>query len=489
MLKLVVFCLILLGAKSAEAAQAAWNNPNVNMSPGSIRPGHAQLHWSPGTTLPIRLRQGMMTMINLPQGEVIEDMIAGNAALFDEHTLERVGNNSVMIQPANGVEGGDTNLIVLGASGNRYTFYVRIEPSTASEITHSQVDVIIDGFAQPMVSGASPAGPSAGGGSLFNRRRAPGGTFGADGEDFGWIRSMKIDPSEFRFDLDIFVPNPDDFVIAPERVWRDRIFTYIDFGDKVIAMTQRPVVSLLIEGGESPVGFRTDGENGRLLIVEAVGDMVLRSGQRLVCIKQRSRPFLIADAASVMALAEANVAARQTQSLNAVGFGGVPMAAPGMMGMGGNQMMMGGQMMPMGMGGMPMGGGFSGGGAGNLLPADRNTAGAFLPQTNIPIISSNQVGVAVELQADTSVGALNDYWNRMLARFSGEDGSGLLTPYRDMVFFAVDEAGIGNLGDAGSTARLYRLRLGPMSGIEEAQTLCDRLTRFSGTSCHVVRIQ
>ena len=94
---------------------------------------------------------------------------------------------------------------------------------------------------------------------------------------------MKIDPSEFRFDLDIFVPNPDDYVIAPERVWRDRIFMYIDFGDKVISMTQRPVVSLLVEGGESPVGFRTDGEDGRLLIVEAVGDMVLRSGQRLIC--------------------------------------------------------------------------------------------------------------------------------------------------------------------------------------------------------------
>ena len=67
------------------------------------------------------------------------------------------------------------------------------------------------------------------------------------------------------------------------------------------------MVSLLVEGGESPVGFRTDGEDGRLLIVEAVGDMVLRSGQRVVCIKKREKPFLIADTASVMALAEANV--------------------------------------------------------------------------------------------------------------------------------------------------------------------------------------
>ena len=44
------------------------------------------------------------------------------------------------------------------------------------------------------------------------------------------------------------------------------------------------------------------------MIVEAVGDMILRSGQRIVCIKKREKPFLIADTASVMALAEANVA-------------------------------------------------------------------------------------------------------------------------------------------------------------------------------------
>jgi hypothetical protein len=58
-----------------------------------------------------------------------------------------------------------------------------------------------------------------------------------------------------------------------------------------------------------------------------------------------------------------------------------------------------------------------------------------------------------------------------------------------MVFFAVDEQGIGNLGDTGTTARLYRLRIGPMSDIETAQSLCDKLTKFNGTSCHVVRIQ
>jgi len=125
----------------------------------------------------------------------------------------------------------------------------------------------------------------------------------------------------------------------------------------------------------------------------------------------------------------------------------------------------------------------------NMLPSERNTAGAFLPQTDIPIISSNQVGVAVELKSDTSVKALNDYWNKLLIKFSGDEGQGLLNPYRDRVFFAVDESGVGPLGATNSTARLYRLRIGPFADIDDAQKLCDRMTKFQGTSCHVVRIQ
>ena len=320
---------------------------------------------------------------------------------------------------------------------------------------------------------------------------------------------MKIDPSEFRFDLDIFVPNPDDYVIAPERVWRDRIFTYIDFGDKVISMTQRPVVSLLVEGGESPVGFRTDGEDGRLIIVEAVGDMVLRSGQRIVCIKKREKPFLIADTASVMALAEANVAQSMMsgQSLNNMTYG-YDTAAINAAGVNntGTPVMIGntagnatsGYYMPAGFiagqaypqpSAQPTIAPSTSSGVVTMMPTERVTAGSYLPQSNIPLITSNQSGVAVELKSDTSVKALNDYWVDLLAKFSGDDGQGLLTPYKNSVFFAVDEQGVGDLGASSSAARLYRLRIGPMADIDAAQKLCDQLLKFSGASCSVVRIQ
>jgi ComB9 competence protein len=465
---------------NAEGIQEAWDNPNANMATGSIKPGYAQLTWSQGSVLPIKLRNGMVTMINLPAGEQIQDGTVGEENLF-KFELQQNGQ-SMFISPTGSNYGADTNMIVTGKSGNKYIFYLRSEPANSSEITYSQVDVVLDGNnVIPSASGNSAA--STGMGSIFKKAAAGTSVIGVDGEDYGWIKSMKIDPSEFRFDLDIFVPNPDDYVIAPERVWRDRIFTYIDFGDKVIAMTQRPVVSLLVEGGESPVGFRTDGENGRLLIIEAVGDMVLRSGQRIVCIKKRGKPFLIADTASVMALAEANVAQSMmsSQSLNNVAYYGQPAAMAA-----NTQNYAGMQAASLTMASAGAAYGSSGI---NMLPTERNTAGAYLPQINIPLISSNQAGVAVELKSDTSVKALNDYWTSLLAKFSGEDGKGLLTPYMNMVFFAVDEQGVGDLGSESATARLYRLRIGPLQDIDTAQTLCDKMLKFSGASCNVVRIQ
>lgn len=492
--------LISVPAYCDYGIQEAWDNPNANMTAGSLKPGYAQLAWSSGNVLPIKLRNGMVTMINLPNGEQIEDAIVGDSGQFQIDATQ--GDRTMFISPAIDNQGSDTNMIVTGKSGNKYIFYLQAQPSNASEITYSQVDIILDGNSSLPMAGAGATRTSGGARSIFNKSSAATpSTVGVDGEDYGWIKSMKIDPSEFRFDLDIFVPNPDDYVIAPERVWRDRIFTYIDFGDKVISMTQRPVVSLLVEGGESPVGFRTDGEDGRLLIVEAVGDMVLRSGQRIVCIKKREKPFLIADTASVMALAEANVAQSMLsgQSLNNIAYTD-SMAAMSMgtnytgtpMFMGNNQtvnpMTGAGYYMPAGYS-VPQVMPQSSGSVVNMLPQQRNTAGAYLPQTNIPLISSNQVGVAVELKSDTSVKALDDYWAMLLAKFSGEDGQGLLTPYEDMVFYSVDTQGVGDLGAASASARMYRLRVGPFADIDTAQKLCDKMLKFSGTSCSVVRLQ
>lgn len=506
MLKLLkingLVCLLVLSSINVATAaiQKAWENPTANMAAGSSKPGYAQLSWAPGSVLPLKLRNGMVTMVTLPNGEQIADAVVGDQSLFQIEATQ--GDKTFYITPMSGNE-SDTNMIVTGQSGNKYIFYLTSSGLVNdAEISYSQVDVVLDNGATVGNAGATTARTSGGMNSIFKKPTPTTSTVGVDGEDYAWIKSMKIDPSEFRFDLDIFVPNPDDYVIAPERVWRDKVFTYIDFGDKVIAMTQRPVVSLLIEGGESPVGFRTDGQDGRLLIVEAVGDMVLRSGQRIVCIKKREKPFLIADTASVMALAEANVAQSMmsNQSLNNIAYSADMAAINDASLYGSTPMYIGDTNNPMGTGvympagyGVPMMQntgtiGTTGNGV-SMIPTKRETAGAYLPQSNIPLITSNQAGVAVELASDTSVKALDDYWAELLNKFTGDSGSGLLTPYQNSVFYAVDSTGVGDLGTGASSATLYRLRIGPIADIDTAQTLCDKLMKFQVSGCRVVRIQ
>ena len=491
-------CLLALSAVGiAFGAQDAWNNPNANMAAGSTKPGYAQLSWSPGAVLPLKLRDGMVTMLTLPNGEQISDAIVGDESVVSINATQ--GDRILYMTPTSDSIGADTNMIVLGQSGNKYIFYLTSTESNASEISYSQVDVVLDNGASVGPTTSNSGKTSGGMNSIFKKNAPATSTVGVDGEDYAWIKTMKIDPSEFRFDLDIFVPNPDDYVIAPERVWRDKIFTYIDFGDKVISMTQRPVVSLLVEGGESPVGFRTDGQDGRLLIVEAVGDMVLRSGQRIVCIKKREKPFLIADTASVMALAEANVAQSMmsNQSLNNIAYNADMVAIDNSVSNYGTTPMYMSNTTNQSGTGVYMPAGYTsqsvqmyGGDAGtSMIPAKRETAGAYLPQSNIPLITSNYTGVAVELASDTRMDKLDEYWNDLIVKFSGDEGNGLLTPYVDKVFFAVDAQGVGDLGSASLAKKLYRLRIGPIDDVDTAQTLCDKLMKFQVSGCRVVRIQ
>ena len=122
-----VFCLMGLISlpgycQDGYGIQEAWENPNANMAAGSIKPGYAQLAWSPGGILPIKLRNGMVTMVTLPNGEQIEDAVVGDTGQFQIDTTQ--GDRTMFIAPEPGNQGSDTNMIVTGKSGNKYIFYL-----------------------------------------------------------------------------------------------------------------------------------------------------------------------------------------------------------------------------------------------------------------------------------------------------------------------------------------------------------------------------
>lgn len=276
-----------LGSGSLGMMQSAWKDPLQHMGEGQTKPGYSKYYWAPELVLPVRLREGMYTLINFPNWEMIESVYLGDQDSFDA-TIQ--GPSSLMVYPqASKFVGVDTNMIVFGRSGNKYVFYVQSETVNTDRITNSVIDIEVVKRKNTQSGGS---GYVDGNGSSYGKDYSQDGlsvdsTYTRDLQKADWIEKIPVDPTKFRFDIEVYVPNPDDIIIAPERVWRDNIFTYIDLGEKALTSVQRPIVTLIVERSETPVGFRAAGPHNRLIIVEGMGDMVLRSGKRLVCLKLR----------------------------------------------------------------------------------------------------------------------------------------------------------------------------------------------------------
>lgn len=252
------------------AIQDAWNNPGLNKAANQETPGYSRFEFRPDRIIPLRLREAMNTTIRFPADELIEDVYVSDPISF-EAIIPR--SNVVMIRVIR--PGADGNLIAMGKSGNLYQFYVRGEGANTKVITDISVDIMVTQRSRN--NNVMPA--SMGGAS----RSASASDLRVEAD---WLRSIGFKPENVVHDLSIFVPQDHSAGVAPERVFRDGQYTYIDYGANADAINEWPVASLIVQGVETPVNVRTAGPNGRMLVVEAVGDIVLRNGMKIVCIKQ-----------------------------------------------------------------------------------------------------------------------------------------------------------------------------------------------------------
>ncbi len=478
--------------------QTAWDNPMQNMGENQTKPGYQKIQWEPGSVMPIKLRDGMLTVINFPEWETIKDAYVGDKDFFDGRPVEK---NVFMISPVDGRAMADTNLFIFGNSGNKYVFYLKSEPLNTEKITSSVIDIAVP---YKYRKGSASASMGGSGNNFSSMKSIMGGQSYKDigdadweGEDFGWIKSINVDPTEFRFDLDVFVPNPDDYIIAPERVWRDNVFTYIDFGEKALNMNQRPVVSLLVEGGESPVGFRTEGPQSRLLVVEAIGDLVLRNGGRIVCIKLRSKPYLLSNPPPPQDLlaVSGNVNGVVTgvdyanSGVEALGMYGAPVSSPYMQGVYQDMsmatyaypQMMNSPMMPMQQGGVSYYGENENQAIYNSILPKVKTNASVLPNHYVPLVKQTNSNVSVEIFKGKSVVDLETKWLELTEKLPWLDE---YTP-----FYSVETSGVDELGQQRYYGgELYRLRIGPFGKIEVADEICQKLS-LQNVPCSVVRAQ
>ncbi len=475
-----------VGFNSLGMTQAAWLDPLQNLGEGQSKPAYSRYYWTPDLVLPIRVREGMITMVNFPEWELIEDIFIGDSATFDGQIS---GPSTLLLYPRKGANVGvDTNIIVFGRSGNRYVFYVKSEAVNTERLTNAIIDIdVVDEYIPADVAGKTPySGGNNFGGAVGGAKNSVS-TYTKRFQKSDWLKSIPVDPSDFRFDLEVYVPNPDDVVIAPERVWRDNIFTYIDLGKKSLNMTQRPVVSMIVERVEVPVGFRTKGPDNRLIIVEGVGDMVLRNGKRLICIKMRRSDesgleFAIDSKDYMPPVWEVAPAIPGQQ---AAGFGGPMMNVAGQA-----DIQVGQSQIIVPEYAKGMNGGYQQNGniadnfdyskmqrISNSLAGQSGKVAPVAPQYTYGagFADANNSNISIELGADGDVANLEELWGKLSSKYN--DTLGRFTP-----FFSVDTPADGQ------GKELFHLRVGPVKNLDAGDKICGELGR-NGVFCSVVRTQ
>lgn len=504
------------GFSSLGMIQSAWQDPLQNLGEGQSKPAYSKYYWSPDLVLPIRLREGMITLVNFPEWELLEEVFIGDQQSF---SASITAPNALLLFPRGGATVGvDTNIVVFGRSGNRYVFYARSEGVNTERLTNSIIDIDVVGDTD--TSGGSPSSSSGvlgrgGSSSHINANKYTGSSPKSADSTFtkrflkeDWLKSIPMDPSKFRFDVEIYVPNPDDVIIAPERVWHDDIFTYIDLGEKALNMVQRPIVTLIVERSETPVGFRTKGPNNRLIIVEGVGDMVMRSGKRMVCLKMRRSDddglqyVTYADTSDEWDVGQKIPGGSKGASGDVVGgnsgnkneASGAGVAGGSVFGSGQGGAESSEEVMKFNPDGTISRAGHSGvyvpngvpGGAlsdidcSNMYRIGRSEGGSMqnpYPQYKYGsgFSGQNAESISIELGTDSNVGNLEALWKEL----SGRYGS-ILSGYEP--FYSVDAPADGQ------GKELFHLRVGPVKSLESGDAVCSQLGR-GGVFCSVVRMQ
>lgn len=282
--------------KSLGLTQDAWNAKIRQRGESRTNPGYIRYIYNPADVFPVRTRESMITTIKLPADEKLTQAFAGDDQGF------QVGiptPNSIAIKAL--YPGVDTNIVAYTEDGKVFTFYVRSEGYNSKTISDFLVDVVFpgegvieggamapDGAVSPERQGKIDSTYPA---TAAERIRDPYGSQVLDKRekyrDYAEWTDFNPD-TVVEGDLGIYVPVKQAGGTVPYRVFHDDRFTYIDYGPNASQMTEWPAPVIVIQGVEGPIGFRTTGPGGRLMVLEALGDFVLRNGQRVIVIKKRS---------------------------------------------------------------------------------------------------------------------------------------------------------------------------------------------------------
>jgi hypothetical protein len=225
-------------------------------------------------------------------------------------------------------------------------------------------------------------------------------------------------------------------------------------------MTQRPIVNLIVQDSEVPVGSRTKGPHSRLLVVEGVGDMVLLNGQRIVCLKMRRDPAMGLENVDYSWSDANSWHAPQPSNQASVTDGNAPAANPYTVD---------------GMAPLPEGVRASATAQQGIvdvmtgMPYSNNTyASVNMPEAAVD-------NIAIELAQGTDIASLEGTWEAIRSK-----NQRLLKGYNP--YFSIDTVAEGGVPE------LFRLRVGPIKDVKTGDEICANLSK-KGITCSVIRTQ
>lgn len=269
---------VLAGRVPLGQVQPAWRDPVA--APGQIAPGVVTHDHRPAQTIRVRTRLYMTSVIALPACDPVADIYVGDTWAF---TVSHPRDTVILVQPE--VPGADTNMHVIGESGTHYMFYLESAGPEAPDITDMSIDI-----RHPDLCLGRNGGERNWTARGAQRPAPTRPVVGPSERPSDWLREVPFDPSELDFDThEIRIDRASDAAIAPERVFSDGRWIYLDFGARADSV-RWPAAFLTVDGVDQPVNTQIVGQRGQILAVAGTGTVTLRSGQQVVCIQPRRPP-------------------------------------------------------------------------------------------------------------------------------------------------------------------------------------------------------
>lgn len=235
-------------------------------------------------TYAVRLRTNMQTFIILPSWEKVKAFTLADDLYFQVRNFtDSAMQNQLVLQSR--VAGVDTNLIVVGESGQHYPFYLRSDPIDSPQLPHFTV----------YVNGVAPVNYLAqmeeeekeavkkkeeSFSMLLNKTSSPIDNLALEKARADYLASLPDRGEGVNLDFEV----TGDPEIAPRAVYSKDGWTFFDYRE-TLPSDRLPIPYKVVDGYDSVVNFRI--ENGFMVVeTESLEGWTLRNGEKFVCVRK-----------------------------------------------------------------------------------------------------------------------------------------------------------------------------------------------------------